>query len=76
MATMVDPNPVASHQYRALQTATGNPTRKNVRNSRHIGAWEPVTRARAWATNWVRRPTSAGSGAALRTIDRWVAVRW
>ena len=75
-ATMVNPSPAASHQYRARHTATGNPTRKNVRNSRHIGACEPVTRARAWATSWVSLPTRAGSGAALRTMDRWVAVRW
>ncbi len=44
--------------------------------SYQAGASVPVTADRARATSDDSRPTSAGSGDADRTTDRWVATRW
>jgi hypothetical protein len=66
----------ATHQGAQRYTAAGKRRVKNSATSRRAGVCAPVTAARARATSVDRRPTSAGSGAADRTVDRCVAARW
>lgn len=75
IVTMKNPMAVPSHHRQDRYATTGNETVQNRRNSRHSGAWAPVTAARARATRPDNRPTSTASADAERTIDRCVDTR-
>ena len=64
-----------THQ-RIRYSAAGHDTVTKRPTSRQADSPLPVSRPRARATRVDRRPTSTGSGAADRTCDRCVAVRW
>jgi hypothetical protein len=68
--------PTAAHHRALRYSAAGKTTVKNRARSAHAGVCVPVTADRARATSDDSRPTSAGSGEADRTTDRWVATRW
>jgi len=62
--------------HRTRWKASGRVTRKKRSTSCTLSERVPVRRLRASASTVDRRETSAGSGAWVRTTDRWPAVAW